>query len=72
MCAVSTGIAGISTAYKLVSSSKDVVMVEGREVLLGESGRTSVYLGNALDKHYINIIKKHRREGTQTAADSHT
>lgn len=72
VCVVGAGIAGISTAYELVSSGKDVVMLEARGVLSGESGRTSAHLANALDDHYINIMKKHGREGAQIAADSHT
>lgn len=72
VCIIGSGIAGLSIAYELVSRGKDVTMVEAREVLSGESSRTSGHLSNALDDHYQNIIKKHGREGAQIAADSHT
>ena len=72
VCIVGSGIAGISTAYELVSSGAKVVMLEAREVLSGESGRTSGHLSNALDDGYIQIAKKHGQEEAKHAADSHT
>lgn len=47
-------------------------MLEAREVLSGESGRTSGHLSNALDDGYIPISKKHGDEGAKLAAESHT
>ena len=72
VCIVGSGIAGISTAYELVSSGAKVVMIEAREVLSGESGRTSGHLSNALDDGYVQIAKKHGQEGAKLAAQSHT
>lgn len=72
VCIIGSGIAGISTAYELVSSGSKVVMLEAREVLSGESGRTSGHLSNALDDGYIQIAKKHGQDGAKLAADSHT
>ncbi|KAL2109693.1 hypothetical protein VUR80DRAFT_2127 [Thermomyces stellatus] len=72
VCIIGAGIAGISLAYELVTRGKDVLMLEARDVLSGESGRTSGHLSNALDDGYVNIIKKHGQYGAQAAADSHT
>jgi len=72
VCIIGSGIAGISTAYELVSSGSKVVMIEAREVLSGESGRTSGHLSNALDDGYVQIAKKHGEEGAKIAAQSHS
>ncbi|KAG7009312.1 hypothetical protein G7Y79_00003g011800 [Physcia stellaris] len=72
VCIIGSGIAGISTAYELVISGAKVIMLEAREVLSGESGRTSGHLSNALDDGYIAISKKHGDEGAKLAAESHT
>lgn len=71
-CVVGAGISGISIAYELVKRQQEVVLLEAREVLSGETGRTSGHLSNALDDEYVNIEKKHGREGAKAAADSHT
>ncbi|KAK1149699.1 hypothetical protein N8T08_005252 [Aspergillus melleus] len=72
VCVVGSGIAGISTAYELITRGKRVTMIEARNVLSGESGRTSGHLSNALDDGYTAIAKKHGAEKATVAADSHT
>ncbi|PGH15033.1 hypothetical protein AJ79_02715 [Helicocarpus griseus UAMH5409] len=71
-CIIGSGIAGISVAYELVTRGIDVVMIEARDVLSGESGRTSGHLANALDDGYTEIAKKHGIEGAKAAAESHS
>lgn len=71
ICIVGAGIAGISIAYELVSRGHEVTLIEAREVLSGETGRTSGHLSSALDDGYVNIKKKHGESGAQAAADSH-
>lgn len=70
-CIVGAGISGLSIAYELVKRRQEVVILEARDVLSGETGRTSGHLSSALDDEYTNIEKKHGREGAQAAADSH-
>ncbi|KAK1762850.1 DAO-domain-containing protein [Phialemonium atrogriseum] len=72
VCVIGAGIAGISVAHELVARGHEVVLIEARETVSGESGRTSGHLSNALDDGYTNIKKKHGRGGAQAAADSHT
>jgi heterodisulfide reductase subunit A-like polyferredoxin len=39
VCIVGSGISGISIAYELVTRGVSVVMIEGREILSGETGK---------------------------------
>ncbi|PSR85681.1 FAD dependent oxidoreductase [Coniella lustricola] len=71
VCIIGAGIAGLSIAQQLVSRGKSVVLLEAREVLSGETGRTSGHLASALDDGYVEIENKHGREGAKAAADSH-
>lgn len=48
------------------------VLIEGRESLAGETGRTSGYLVNDLDDGYTEIAKKHGEKGAKAVAESHT
>ena len=72
VCIIGAGISGLSTAYELVTRGKDVVVIEAREVLSGETSRTTGHLSNALDDLYPNIKSKHTIEGARAAAESHT
>jgi glycine/D-amino acid oxidase-like deaminating enzyme len=72
VCIIGSGISGISIAYELVTRGINVVLIEAREILSGETGRTSGHLANDLDDGYTEIAKKHGDEGETAAADSHT
>ena len=70
-CVIGSGIAGISTAYELVNRGIEVVMIEARDVISGESGRTSGHLSSALDASYDDMASKHGTSGAKVAAESH-
>jgi glycine/D-amino acid oxidase-like deaminating enzyme/nitrite reductase/ring-hydroxylating ferredoxin subunit len=72
VCVIGSGISGISIAYELVIRGVNVVMIEGREILSGETGRTSGHLANDLDDGYTAIAQKHGDAGAKVAAESHT
>lgn len=72
VCIVGSGISGVSVAYELVTRGLNVVLIEGREILSGETGRTSGHLANDLDDGYTAIAKKHGDSGAKAAAESHT
>ncbi|KAL8405191.1 hypothetical protein RB594_009916 [Gaeumannomyces avenae] len=72
VCVVGSGITGASVAYELVARGHEVVMLEARGVLGGETGRTSGHLSNALDDGYVEVRKKHGQAGASAAAESHT
>jgi len=69
---VGSGISGISTAYELVKRGLSVAMLEARDILSGETGRTSGHLASALDDGYTNIKSKFGDKGAAIAAESHT
>ncbi|KAL2256094.1 hypothetical protein VTK26DRAFT_2197 [Humicola hyalothermophila] len=71
VCVIGAGIAGIHVAYEQVVRGKRVTMLEARDVLAGESGRTSGHLTNDLDDGYVQIAKKHGEAGAKAAAESH-
>jgi len=71
VCIIGAGISGISTAYELVTRGVNVVLIEGREVLSGETGRTSGHLASDLDDGYPEIAKKHGDKNAKLAAESH-
>lgn len=71
VCIIGSGIAGISAAYELVTRGKSVIMLEARDVLSGESGRTSGHLSSGMDASYVEISKKHGKDGAKMAAESH-
>jgi glycine/D-amino acid oxidase-like deaminating enzyme/nitrite reductase/ring-hydroxylating ferredoxin subunit len=72
VCIVGAGISGVSVAYELVTRGLNVVLIEGRKILSGETGRTSGHLANDLDDGYTAIAKKHGDKGAKAAAESHT
>jgi monoamine oxidase len=72
VCVIGSGIAGIQSAYELVKRGHEVVMVEARDVLSGETGRTSGHLASALDDGYGEIAKVHGDKGPALAAESHS
>ena len=67
VCVVGSGIAGVSTAYELVTRGVSVVMLEARDAVSGESGRTSGHLSS---DGFIEIAKKHGYAGAQAVAES--
>ncbi|KAI9811241.1 MAG: hypothetical protein M1827_005573 [Pycnora praestabilis] len=71
VCVIGSGIAGVSTAYELVVRGVSVTMIEARDVVSGESGRTSGHLSNALDAPYTELASKHGESGAKVAAESH-
>ncbi|KKY19048.1 putative fad dependent oxidoreductase [Diplodia seriata] len=71
VCVIGSGIAGASTAYELVCRGHDVVLIEARDIVSGETGRTSGHLTCALDDGYVAIAQKHGDERARAAAESH-
>ncbi|AEO67570.1 uncharacterized protein THITE_2116463 [Thermothielavioides terrestris NRRL 8126] len=71
VCVIGAGIAGIHVAYELVRRGHRVALLEARDALAGESGRTSGHLTNDLDDGYANIRAKHGDAGARVAAESH-
>jgi len=65
------GIAGLTTAYLLLKSGKQVVLIEDGFIGSGESGRTTAHLSCALDDRYYYLEDIYDVESTMLAAESH-
>ncbi|KAI4137396.1 MAG: hypothetical protein L6R39_007312 [Caloplaca ligustica] len=72
VCVIGSGIAGVSVSYELVTRGVKVVMLEARDILSGESGRTSGHLNSGLDSGFVELASKRGQEAAQLAVDSHT
>ena len=66
------GIAGLTTAYSLLMSGRQVMLVEDGLIGSGESGRTTAHLTHALDDRYYTLDKLFGAETAKLAAESHT
>jgi glycine/D-amino acid oxidase-like deaminating enzyme/nitrite reductase/ring-hydroxylating ferredoxin subunit len=69
---VGGGISGLSIAYKLLKSGREVVLVEDGYIGSGETGRTTAHIVNALDDLYSELEKYFGKEKVKLIADSHT
>lgn len=66
------GIAGLTTAYKLLKAGKKVVLVEDGLIGSGETGRTTAHLCNAFDDRYYYLEDIFGKEKTKLIAISHS
>lgn len=71
VCVVGAGIAGLTTAYRLARSGKDVLVIDERGLAGGQTARTSGHLCSALDDRFFELEKLHGRDGARHAALSH-
>ncbi|MEL1253410.1 FAD-dependent oxidoreductase [Flavobacterium sp. DGU38] len=65
------GIAGLTTAYKLLKAGKKVTLAEDGFIGSGETGRTTAHLTCALDDRYYFIEKTFGENAAKLAAESH-
>ncbi|HEX8016860.1 MAG TPA: FAD-dependent oxidoreductase, partial [Flavobacterium sp.] len=65
------GIAGLTTAYKLLKAGKKVVLAEDGFIGSGETGRTTAHLTCSLDDRYYFLEDTFGEENTKLAAESH-
>lgn len=72
VCVIGAGIAGLTTAYRLVRDGYSVMVLEDGAIASGETGRTTAHLVNALDDFYKEVRRLHGEEGARLAAESHT
>lgn len=72
VCIVGAGIAGLTTAYLLAREGVRVVVLEGRGISFGETGRSTAQLSNAVDDRYYEMEKLHGVDGARIIAESLT
>jgi glycine/D-amino acid oxidase-like deaminating enzyme/nitrite reductase/ring-hydroxylating ferredoxin subunit len=65
------GIAGLTTAYKLLKAGKKVVLVEDGFIGSGETGRTTAHITCSLDDRYYFLENTFGQEAVKLAAESH-
>jgi len=71
VCVIGAGIAGLTTAYLLAKSGRQVVILEDGDIGSGETGRTTAHLFTALDERYMNLQSQWGKDATRLAAESH-
>lgn len=68
---VGAGISGMTAAYLLSKSGRQVAVIDDGNVASGETGRTTAHITCALDDRYYKLEKLHGKKGARLAAESH-
>src|SRR5262245_37403150 len=55
VCVVGGGIAGLTTAYLLLTAGRKVTVLDDSPIGDGQTGRTSAHLASAVDDRFMNI-----------------
>lgn len=72
VCVIGTGIAGLTTAYLLVRSGRQVTLIDNNESPGGGETRfTTAHLASALDDRYFEIARIRGDEVAKKAQQSH-
>src|SRR5688572_29298489 len=71
VCIIGGGIAGLTTAYLLTRSGKNVVVIDDGVIGGGETSRTTAHLSWAIDDRFYRIAKWHGDEKAKLAIESH-
>jgi glycine/D-amino acid oxidase-like deaminating enzyme/nitrite reductase/ring-hydroxylating ferredoxin subunit len=71
VCVIGAGIAGLSTAYRLVREGRRVLVVDARDLGGGETAQTSAHLASALDDRFSVLERIHGERAARLAYESH-
>lgn len=71
VCIIGAGIAGLTTAYLLIQSGVQVIVLERNEIGSGMTARTTAHLMSALDDRFYKLEQLYGEEGARLAAQSH-
>ncbi|MGH7562796.1 MAG: NAD(P)/FAD-dependent oxidoreductase, partial [Gemmatimonadota bacterium] len=71
VCLVGAGIAGISTAHRLIREGRSVAVLDAGPPGGGETSRTTAHLSSAIDDRFCEIERLHGPEGARICAQSH-
>jgi glycine/D-amino acid oxidase-like deaminating enzyme/nitrite reductase/ring-hydroxylating ferredoxin subunit len=72
VCVIGAGITGLTTAYMLTRSGKNVIVVDDGSIGGGESARTTAHITNVIDDRYHRIESLHGKDNARLAAESQT
>jgi len=72
VCVIGGGIAGLTTAYFLTKTGKQVVVIDDGPIGGGETARTTAHLSNAIDDRLYRIAKWHGDDKAKLAFASHS
>jgi glycine/D-amino acid oxidase-like deaminating enzyme/nitrite reductase/ring-hydroxylating ferredoxin subunit len=72
VCVIGAGISGLTTAYCLALEGINVIVVEAAEIGVGETGRTTAHLSNAMDDRFVTLEQTHGVDNTRLITESHT
>lgn len=72
VCIIGSGIAGLTTAYRLLEAGKSVVVLESGTLGSGMTPLTTAHLSNVMDRGLSAIIRLHGEQGARLAVQSHT
>ena len=67
---IGAGVAGLHTAYELLSKGREVVVIDDGHVTSGESGRTTAMLNNVPDDHLYTIQSMHGKQAAKVVHES--
>jgi glycine/D-amino acid oxidase-like deaminating enzyme/nitrite reductase/ring-hydroxylating ferredoxin subunit len=68
---IGAGIAGLTTAYFLLSEGFSVIVLDEGPIGSGQTGRTSAHLASAIDDRFIRLEEMHGKKGSRLAYESH-
>ena len=67
---IGSGIAGLSTAYELARSGRDVVVIDRGRIGMGMTARTTAHLATELDDFYSELIRTRGEDEARLHHDS--
>ena len=71
VCIIGGGISGLTTAYRLISEGKTIVLIDDGKICSGETGRTSAHLTNVLDDRFYELERVYGEKDTALVVQSH-
>jgi glycine/D-amino acid oxidase-like deaminating enzyme/nitrite reductase/ring-hydroxylating ferredoxin subunit len=71
VCVIGGGIAGLTTAYLLTRSGRNVTVVDDGPIAGGETARTTAHLTYAIDDRFYRIADWHGEDKARLAIESH-
>lgn len=72
VCVIGSGIAGLTTAYRLLEEGLSVAVVESKGLASGATPLTTAHLSHVMDCGLVRLERSHGTQRAQLAVQSHT